>query len=214
MVIRVAVTDDHPMVIAGLQHVIDTTTHIKMVQSYVSGVELLEGLKKEQPDVLLLDLQLPDIPGEKLAAEILNLYPNIRIVILTSLEAMECIDEMMQLGCMGYLLKNNTDYSRLIRAVELAWNGECFLDESLNRHILSNIIKKRKQSEALASMLTRREKDVLRLITEELTNQEIADRLSVSVRTVECHRLSLQHKLRVKNTAGLVKRAIEMRLMS
>ncbi len=202
------------MVIAGLQHVIDSTTHIKVVNTYSTGTALLEGLGRELPDVLLLDLQLPDIPGGELTARILNSYPDMRIVILTSLEAMDCIDEMMQLGCMGYLLKSNTDYSRLIRAIEQAWRGESFLDESLSRQMLSNIIRKKKQSELSVSMLTRREKDVLKLITEELTNQEIAAHLSVSVRTVECHRLSLLHKLHAKNTAGLVKRAMEMRLLN
>ncbi len=202
------------MVIEGLQHVIGSTAHVRVIAAYSTGMALLEGLRQELPDVLLLDLQLPDIPGDVLIARILKNYPDMRIVILTSMEAMDCIDEMMQLGCMGYLLKSNTDYTRLIRAIEQAWRGESFLDESLSRQMLSNIIRKKKQSELSVSMLTRREKDVLKLITEEMTNLEIAEHLSVSVRTVECHRLSLLHKLHVKNTAGLVKRAMEMRLLN
>src|SRR5690606_15019920 len=124
----------------------------------------------------------PDIGGKEVAEIILKQYPEIRIIILTSLESTFDVEEMMQMGCMGYLLKSTTDYSRLIKAIEQAYSGEVFLDESLQRQLLVNIMKKRKQGEKTAAQLTRREKEILRLITEELTNQEIAEHLSVSVR--------------------------------
>lgn len=212
MAIKVAITDDHPLVITGLKNTIAATAHIEVIDQYSRGRELLEGLRQRQPDVLLLDMQLPDISGKELAEQVLKLYPDVRIIILTSLEATYHVEEMIQLGCMGYLLKSTTDHSRLVFAIEKAYESEVFLDEALQKQLLSDILKKKKQAEDISSLLTRREQQVLGLITEEYTNQEIAERLSVSIRTVECHRLSLLHKLNVKNTAGLVKKAIEMRL--
>ena len=214
MKIKVSVTDDHPMVVEGLRNVIATTSHIEVLDTYGSGQALIEGLKRRLPDVLLLDMQLPDIQGTQLVEMIGKSYPDIRIVILTSLESMHHIDEMMQSGCVGYLLKSNTDHPRLIRAIEQAWRNERFLDDSLSRQLLTNIIRKKKQSDEMIPMLTRRERHVLQLSVDEMTNQEIARELSVSVRTVECHRNSLLHKLNAKNTAGLVKKALEMRLLS
>jgi DNA-binding NarL/FixJ family response regulator len=199
-------------VATGLQSVIASTVHMEAGDVYSCGRDLLEGLKSNRPDVLLLDMQLPDIGGKELAETILKQYPEVRIIVLTSLEATHHVEEMIQIGCMGYLLKSTADYSRLIQAIEQAYSGEVFLDDTLQKQLLANIMKKRKQGEDTIAQLTRREKEVLRLITDELTNQEIADQLCVSVRTVECHRLSLLHKLGAKNTAGLVKKAIELRL--
>ncbi len=214
MAIKVVITDDHPLVITGLKNVISSAEHIECMGCYTSGHALLTALAETQPDVLLLDMQLPDITGHELAGKVLKLYPDIRIIILTSMEATHQVEDMMQIGCMGYLLKSTTDHSRLIQAIEQAYNGEYFLDDALSRQLLSNIIKKKKQADDLGALLTRREKEVLQLITDELTNQEIAESLSVSIRTIECHRLSLLHKLQAKNTAGLVKKAIEMRLLA
>lgn len=206
------ITDDHPMVITGLQTVLDSSDQIKVTGTFRDGQSLLDGIKDSPPDVLLLDLQLPDILGKELAEKVLLRWPDIRIIILTSLEATHHIEEMMQLGCVGYLLKSNTDHDKLIKAVEQAFYGESFIDESLQKQLLSNIFKKKKQQEDSSALLTRREKEILHFIIEESTNQDIADKLHISIRTVECHRLSLLHKLKVKNTAGLVKKAVELRL--
>ncbi len=214
MEIKVAITDDHPMVVTGLKTVLASDEQIIVTGIYQDGRTLLEGIKKELPDILILDMQLPDILGKDLAEKILKMYPAVRIVVLTSLEATHHIEEMMEIGCMGYLLKSNTDHGRLLKAVRQAYYREPFIDETLQKQLLSNIFRKKKQKEQSFSLLTRREKEVLQLITDEYTNQDIADKLHVSIRTVECHRLSLLHKLEVKNTAGLVKKAIELRLLS
>src|SRR5690606_30645813 len=116
------------------------------------------------------DMQLPDIGGKELAETILKQYPEVRIIVLTSLEATHHVEEMIQIGCMGYLLKSTADYSRLIQAIEQAYSGEVFLDDTLQKQLLANIMKKRKQGEDTIAQLTRREKEVLRLITDELTN--------------------------------------------
>ncbi len=214
MQIKVAITDDHPMVVTGLKTVLESREGIQVSGVFTDGKSLLEGIKEEAPDVLILDMQLPDILGKDLAEKVLKEHPAIRIIVLTSLEATHHIEEMMEIGCVGYLLKSNTDHERLLKAVEQAYYREAFIDEALQKQLLSNIFKKKKQKEQSTSLLTRREREVLQLIIEEYKNQDIADKLHVSIRTVECHRLSLLHKLEVKNTAGLVKKAMELRLLS
>jgi DNA-binding NarL/FixJ family response regulator len=102
---------------------------------------------------------------------------------------------------------------QLVKAIEEVYRGEYYLDTVLQKQMLTNILKKKKLAENVAQLLTRREKEILRLITEEYTNMEIAAKLSISIRTVETHRFSLLQKLNAKNTAGLVKSAIEMRLI-
>jgi len=213
MPIRVAITDDHPLVVTGLQKVIEACPHIETSGTYPDGKSLLDGLRSQQPDVLLLDMQLPDTTGRELAAEIRRSWPDIRIIVLTSLEATDNIEEMIQAGCTGYLLKSTTDPDRLIHAVERAYRNEVFLDESLQQQMLSNMLRKKVQQENIGAMLTRREKQILQLIADEYTNQEIAEKLYISIRTSEFHRVSLLQKFGVKNTAGLVKKAMELKLI-
>lgn len=211
--IKVVITDDHPMIVTGLELVLNAADSICVTATYTSGKALLEGLKKEVPDVLLLDLQLPDILGKDLARRIRRTYPTIRIVILTSLEATHHIEDMIDLGCVGYLLKTNTDKNLLVQVVRQVYEGRQFIDPTLGSLFLTNVQKKKKQREESEQILTRREREVLQLIVKEHTNQDIADKLHISIRTVECHRLSMIHKLKVKNTAGLVKKAVELHLV-
>lgn len=210
--IKVIIADDHPMVVTGLQTMLKAKKHISVIGTCRDGRSLLRMLEKVQPDVLLLDLQLPDILGKDLAEKILREYPDIRIVILTSLEATHHVEDILEIGCVGYLLKANTDHRRLIRAMEQAYANELFIDETLSELMLANVRKKKKAQEDAVTILTRREKEVLDLIIKENKNQDIADKLHISIRTVECHRLSLLQKLKVKNTVGLVKKAVELRL--
>ena len=212
MPIKIAITDDHPLVLSGLKSVINSQEQMQLIGCYSCGLDLLNGLKNQQPDVLMLDMQLPDISGKELAESILKTYPSIQIIILTGLEATYNIEEMMQVGCAGYLLKSSSDDEQLTKAIETVYRGEYYLDTILQNQLLSNILKKKKLAENVSQILTRREREILRLITEEHTNMEIATKLNISIRTVETHRFSLLQKLNVKNTAGLVRSAIEMRL--
>jgi DNA-binding NarL/FixJ family response regulator len=213
MPVKLILADDHPLVLSSLKTVINSQEQMEVVGSYCCGSDLLNGLKTLQPDVLMLDMQLPDMTGKELAETILNVYPSIKIIVLTALEATYNIEEMMQLGCAGYLLKSSCDDLQLIKAIEDVYRGEYYLDTVLQKQLLTNILKKKRLAENVTQLLTRREKEILKLITEEYTNMEIAEKLNISIRTVETHRFSLLQKLNAKNTAGLVRSAIEMRLI-
>jgi len=212
MPIRVVIVDDHPLAQNGIKAMLSSYPQIILTATYSSGAALLEGLKQEQPDVLLLDVLLPDISGKDLAPIIVKEYPAVRMIALTSLNGPAVVKSMMNRGCLGYLLKDTTEET-LVEAIEQVYRGVEFIEPSLKEYILQNVLRYRKPDQQVMPELTVREKEVLKLIVAEHTTQEIADKLFISFRTAENHRYSILQKLDVKNTAGLVKLAMQMGLI-
>lgn len=211
MKIRIALTDDHLMILNGLKSMLLHYPHLELIACYQSGAALLEGLEKDQPDVLLLDLQLPDRTGDELTRIISRKYPDTRIVILTSHDSVFLIKTLMNNGASGYLLKT-ADPELLLQAIETVYEGKKFLPEELKDRILNDSLKL-KNNIADLNDLTAREKDILKLIAEECTSTEIAQKLNLSTRTVENYRLGLMQKLDARNMIGLVKKAIQLGLL-
>jgi DNA-binding NarL/FixJ family response regulator len=211
MKIRVAIVDDHPFIINGVKNVLSFFKHIEIQATYPNGKTLMQGLQKEQPDVLLLDIQLPDISGNDLIRTIAKEYPSVRTIILTSIDSTYHVKDIIRNGAKGYILKS-TDDDILIEAIEQVYNNKEYLDPVIKEQLLESVLHN-KSSANTKPELTRREKEILKLIIEEKTNQEIAEELFLSLRTVEHHRYSILHKLDAKNTVGLVKKAIDMGLI-
>jgi DNA-binding NarL/FixJ family response regulator len=211
MSIKLAIVDDHILIVQGLKHLLQQHTDIVIADTYTSGKELLDGLAERQPDVLLMDIQLPDKSGNELVRIVNKEYPDIRIIALTSMDTIFHIKDMMQHGCLGYVTKQ-AGQDVLIEVIRKVFKGEEFLEESIKDRWIQSMIKADKEN-AKTTPLSRREKEILKLIATELTNQEIADKLFLSQRTVESHRYSLLQKLNVKNTAGLVRMAVQMGLI-
>ncbi|MGN6476990.1 MAG: LuxR C-terminal-related transcriptional regulator [Flavipsychrobacter sp.] len=210
--IKLAITDDHPLVIDGLLNALNDVPDIVITGTYNNGASLLSGLQEIFPDVLLLDLQLPDKKGTELVPILLQQYPHLHILILSGIESSPYIREMMQKGCKGYLLKSNTDKVVLTGAIREVHNGGIYLEASLKEQLLHEMLIVKRKIDKLSPRITRREREVLNLIMKELTNQEIADKLFISLRTVETHRYNLLQKLDARNTAGLLRIAREMGL--
>jgi DNA-binding NarL/FixJ family response regulator len=200
--ITIAFADDHLIVIKGLQNILASIPDIDIVGTYHNGTELLDGLAHNQPDILLLDIQMPGMTGIELSAVIQKKYPSIKVIALTNVDIPVQVKKMLQQGAMGYLLKDASPET-IVEAIRTVHAGEQYIQASISKRLVSNMISPEKKQ------LTKREKEVLKLITEELTNQQIADQLFLSLRTVENHRNNLLQKLDVKNTAGLVKVAIQ-----
>lgn len=211
MPIKVAIVDDHPLAISGIKALLTPYPNIVIINTYNSGLALMDGLTQHQPEVLLLDIFLPDKSGRELAPLIVKMYPDIRIIALTSIDAPNMIKNMMQHGCLGYLLKN-TDHKTLVQAIQSVYKREEFIEPSLKEHLMEYMFKNLKHEQDMQE-LTPREKEVLQLIVAEYTTQEIADKLFISFRTAETHRYSLLQKLGCKNVAGLVKMAIQLGLV-
>jgi DNA-binding NarL/FixJ family response regulator len=207
MSLKLAIADDHPIVANGILSILRDVPGITVTDIYNNGHSLLNGIKERQPDVLLLDMQLPDINGPELATIILKNYPQVRILILSSTDVLLMVKKMLKLGCMGYILKDSDDLT-ILKAIETVQNGGQFLSPVLQQQLVEDMFRTKK-TDRKTTTLTRREKEILQLIVHEHTNQEIADKLFISLHTVENHRISLLHKLEVKNTAGLVKVALE-----
>ncbi|MBS1687588.1 MAG: response regulator transcription factor [Bacteroidetes bacterium] len=210
MSIKVAITDDHPLIIKGVKDVINANPQFELCGVYSSGADLLNGLLQQVPDVLLLDIQLPDKMGNELSRIVNKRYPQIAILALTNMDTIYYLKEMLQHGCMGYLTKH-TDEAILTQAIMQVYNGEQFIEDGLKEQLADSILQKRNQLKS--PQLTQREKEILQLIAREYTNQQIADKLFIALRTVENHRLSISQKLNSKNTAGLIKTALRMGLI-
>jgi DNA-binding NarL/FixJ family response regulator len=206
--IKLAITDDQVIILNGLQKILGDVKNIRITGVYNNGDELLDGIAKEQPDVLLLDIQMPGKSGTELAAIITKQYKNIKIIALTNIDVVAQIKKILQQGVMGYLLKDASPET-IINAIETVYGGEQYIQEQLRQLLLSSLSASNSKQ-----IVTRREKEILQLIVDEFTNQEIADKLFLSLRTVENHRNNLLQKLEVKNTAGLVKVAIQEGLVS
>jgi DNA-binding NarL/FixJ family response regulator len=206
MKIKLAITDDHPVVTKGLKKVLGDFGHINVVAVYDSGHAMLQDIGNSQPDVVLLDMNMPGEEGPDLARQLIKKMPQIRIIVFSSSDTIVQVKKMLQLGCMGYMLKDAED-TTIVKAVETVYQGGQYLSPALEQRLLNNMFKSKQQEKHVT--LTRREKEILSLIMQELTNQEIAKKLFISLHTVDNHRSSLLQKLDVKNTAGLVKKAIE-----
>jgi DNA-binding NarL/FixJ family response regulator len=211
MNIKVGITDDHLLVINGLKAMLDKFEHISVIFSENNGEALLKRLKTEQPDVLFLDIQMPGFNGIDLCKQVTKDYPNVKVIALTNFEESHYIKQMMRNGAQGYLLKN-TDQNTLIEAIEVVFKGQQYIDKYMQNALLNEMISGKKRS-INEVFLTKRELEILELIAKENTNQEIADKLFISLRTVQTHRLNITQKLDAKNTAALVKEAYKRGLI-
>ncbi len=212
MSIRVAIIDDHPLAVAGLVTLLKDIPDIEVTQTFSNAGTLFEYLKTSLPDVLLLDIKLPEVDGEAIAERISKEYPNIKMIAITSFDAPTYIKMMMKAGCKGYLLKS-TDIDYLVIAIKEVYEGREYIEPELQKQIVNNLLSFKREDKKIPS-ITQREREVLELIISEHTNQEIAQKLFLSLRTVERHRENLLQKLGAKNTAGIVKNAIELGLLS
>ncbi|WP_046370169.1 response regulator [Flavihumibacter petaseus] len=210
MAVRIIAIDDHQVVIDGLTSML-TGAELDVVFTTTNADALLSYLEQGSAEVLFLDIQMPGVSGIDLCRQIRKLNPDLRIIAFSSFDESHLVKQMMRSGASGYLLKN-ADKQTVIKAIETVMAGEEFLDETIKDILLKESLTGQRRS-IFDIPLTNREKEILKLIAEGLSNQEIADRLYISLRTVETHRLNLSQKLSAKNTAMLVKEAIRRGLV-
>lgn len=210
-IIPIAIIDDHEVVINGLKAMFASSQEVQIVFSTTTGNALFEYLKDNQPRVILLDIQMPDINGIDICKQVHRLYPQVKMVAFSSFDDTHYIKQIIRSGASGYLLKNS-DQQTILTAIKKVVEGEEYIDESIKKILIQESISGQRRS-LFDIPLTKREKEILKLIADGLSNQEIADKLFISLRTVETHRFNLTQKLDVKNAAGLVKEAIKRGLV-
>jgi len=205
--IKVAVTDDHPMVLRGIETMLKNSADITVIATFNSCSETYLGIKSNKPDILLLDINLPDCNGIEFCKTLNKVFPDIQVIALTNFNETAFVKNIVRNGAKGYLLKN-TDKVELESAIRKVYRGEQYLQKSIQKKLLDESFGITSRNTFIPK-LTRREKEVLKLIVDELTTHEIAEKLFISTKTVETHRSHLIQKLDVRNTAGLVRIAIE-----
>ncbi|OCX52022.1 DNA-binding response regulator [Mucilaginibacter sp. PPCGB 2223] len=211
MKISIAIADDQELIIQGLAMMLEKRPDMEIVFKSQGGANLIKGLAEYTPDILLLDIQMPDANGIDLCKEVTKTVPHIKVIALTNFEEMHYVKQMLRNGAKGYLLKN-TDQETLVKAIIEVNQGKLFLDAHIHETMIGELAYGRNRP-GVPVHLTKREKEILKLIAEENSNQQIADKLFLSLRTVETHRLNLMQKLSVKNSIGLVKEAIKRGLL-
>jgi len=212
MTIRVAVVDDHAIVRAGLRLVLEADPDFEIVGEAETAAAALDLVRRERPDVALIDINLPDDSGLRVAAELTSTEPSVRLLILSVHDDPEIVRESVRLGAHGYLRKDTTpaDLRAAIRAVH---NGDAFFSPSVARTLAEALREQGTPVAESLERLTERERDVLTRVARGLSNKEIAADLGISVRTVESHRDSLMRKTGLRNAAALTRFALEAGLL-
>jgi|SRR5699024_4394696 len=206
--IQIAITDDHPIVLEGLKNLIEAQDDMQLMGLFTNGADTLKALKKQVPDVLLLDINLPDISGIELSKQLCESYPDICILILSIHNEKAVIGSVLQNKVNGYLLKNS-EGKEIVQAIHHVMKGETYLCRQV-REIWNN---NEDDSLDTVPIITRREKEILVLIAEGLTSSQIADRLFISTHTVDSHRKNLMEKFRTNSITVVIKLAAEYSLL-
>lgn len=210
--IKLLIADDHEILRYGISTYLASADNIEVVGEASAGDECIELFKKTQPDVCLLDISMPGKDGVEITKAIRAINPKVKVLIFSMHIDKEILRKVLEAGIDGYLLKN-TEKADLLHGIESIAKGQQVFSDPISRMITQSFLEK-DQNGAGSVNITKRELEILQLIVEGLTSQEIADRLFISPRTVDTHRGNLMQKLEISNAAGLVRYALENDLTS
>ncbi len=204
---KVIVVDDHPLVIEGLKSSIGNNSGIEVVACFENATSLFSYLRKKTAQVVVLDINLPDMNGVEICEKVVKKYPHIKILGLSTYNDPSIIRQMVKNGAKGYLLKNVSS-KELVSAIHQINEGQSYFSVEIQKILADSIFENDR-----IPRLTRREKEILKLVAEGVTTPQIAQQLFISPLTVETHRRNLIQKMGVSNAAQLVKMAIEQKLL-
>lgn len=209
--IRVILVDDHTIIRDGIKALLRDNTEITVVGEARNGKDLLEMLPKLETDIIMMDINMPEMDGFDTTAYLTDKYSHIKVLILSMLDHESYVAKALDAGACGYLLKN-TGRDEMICALRIIANGGQFIGSSISLNLIKKIqnpsLKPVLLEEKQTRDLSQREIEILKLIADGLTNAEIADRIFTSKRTVETHRQNIIEKTKAKNTAALIKYAV------
>jgi two-component system nitrate/nitrite response regulator NarL len=214
---KILIVDDHEVVRDGLKNILETLENFVVSGEAANGEEAVKMYASLKPDLVIMDISMPGMNGIEATKVIKDKDPDAKILILTMHDNQEYLNQIIRSGAKGFILKN-TDKEELLDAVKTVASGDNFFSKDISKLIIDNYIRSAKEAEKNDGFkevpLTKREIEILKLIASGYSNQEIANILYISYNTVDTHRKNIMHKLSIKNTAGLVRYAIEKGLIS
>jgi len=214
MKIRILLADDHTILRAGLRMMLNAQPDFEVVGEAQDGRQAIQEAQKLQPDVVLMDITMPDMNGIEATRQIKKLLPEIKVLILTMHEHDEYVFQALRAGASGYMLKEAAD-TDLISALRVIQNGQFYLSPTAQSVMVGDYLQRVRTGEEKDSYssLTEREREILKLVAEGYTNNQIAERLIISPKTVDTHRTHVMDKLNLHSRAELVKYAMRRGLL-
>lgn len=213
--IKVLVADDHRMFVDGIESILRNEEDIQVVGKCFDGASVFKEIEAKEPDVVLLDISLPEMSGIDVCKRLTATHPQTRVLAVSMHNDASFVSEILKNGAMGYILKN-TGKAELVMAIKNVYAGKSYFSKEVSETIMRGLVQQgdNKKPAEPQIVLSEREKEILALIAEEFTTQEIAQKLHLSFKTVEGHRRNLFSKLNVRNAAGLVRVALENNLLN
>ncbi len=215
--ITVHIADDHEILIDGIVAVLSNEEDIDVVGKSINGKQVLNWFEENTSDILVLDINMPEVDGIEALRKLQELNTETKVIILSSYDDVKLIKEVLKIGASGFLAKKCAG-EHIVEAIRTVQKGEQYFSQSVQQSMISSIVgadKKQKinQDGVFVSSLTNRELEVLKLISEELSSKEIAEKLFISTSTVDTYRKNLLKKLKVKNSVGLAMYAVKNKLL-
>jgi DNA-binding NarL/FixJ family response regulator len=210
--IRIILADDHKLVREGFKSLLKKNKDFEVAGEAENGKTLLSLIENLIADVLLVDISMPEMNGIETIAQIKKLNPNLKFIMLTMHEEAEYIVKSIQAGANGYLLKN-VEPEEMENAIRTVYAGGKYFNSTISNIMIENISKFADAGKEEISELTAREKEILQYVADGLSTKLIADKLSISTRTVETHRVHIMKKLQVSNGAEMVKKGLEQKMI-
>jgi DNA-binding NarL/FixJ family response regulator len=205
--IRVLLADDHSLVRAGIRSMIEKIPRVEVVGEASNGREALALVRSKLPDLVLLDIAMPDLGGLEALPQIVKNSPNVKVVVLSAYGTEQYVSRALRAGASGYILKY-AEASELGQAINSVAQGEIYLSPSISRAIINSYIEQGGGELSPLEQLTPRQREILQMIAEAKNTKEIASTLEISVKTVEAHRLQLMARLDIHSVPGLVRYAV------
>jgi two-component system, NarL family, response regulator DegU len=215
--INIVLADDHVLVRKGIKAMLESDTDISVIGEAGNGLEALETTMSLKPDILVLDIRMPELNGLEAAARLKNFSPGTKAVILSMHDAEEYVLQALDAGAYGYLLKD-TDKTEFIKALKQIHAGNKYFSGAVSNVLANKLLNTKRYTTSRQTTedpynLTRREKEILRMIIDGKGNKEIADVLDKSIRTVETHRFNMMKKMNVTNAVDMVNKAMRENLV-
>ena len=211
--IKLVLADDHAVVRAGIKAMLEGLGGIDIVGQGTNGREACALVEQHQPQLLLMDISMPEMNGLEATARIVKDFPNVRVIILSMHTSEEYVWKALQAGATGYLLKD-AEPAELDLAIKTVLSGQTYLTASVSKQVVEAYMQRMGGESTVADVLTPRQREVLQLIAEGKALKEIAQILHVSIKTVESHRTLLMDRLNIHDTAGLVRYAMRRGMIS